>query len=307
MNRYLDLDRLEFIITDKCTSRCRHCSNDTVMEGVIDINDARTAIDLATERFAIKSLMTFGGEPLLYPDTVFAIHGYAREKGIPVRQIITNCFWTKDKNRIDAISAGLKEAGLNNVLVSIDCFHQEFLDFSTVQYGIRRLIRQRFDKIALHPCWYESAEGDNPYDAETRRLIDLVSGFGIPVSKGNVMLPEGRALHHFHERFKKIKTFAGMDCTDLPYCDRPDVVRSLCMNANGKINICDLGDMDVEDFFSHYNPFDDRFMKVFLNQKYAGLVEFAGLAGIEPEKDGYYSLCEACRDIRNKLNTGEIK
>jgi hypothetical protein len=27
MNRYIDLNRIEFVITDACSGRCKHCSN----------------------------------------------------------------------------------------------------------------------------------------------------------------------------------------------------------------------------------------------------------------------------------------
>lgn len=51
-------------------------------------------------KHAIKSVMTFGGEPLLYPDDVCMIHSAARDAGIAVRQLITNGFFSRDEAKI---------------------------------------------------------------------------------------------------------------------------------------------------------------------------------------------------------------
>ena len=55
----------------------------------------------AIKKSYLKSLMTFGGEPLLYPDTVCAIHRTGREMGIGRRQVITNGFFARASERIE--------------------------------------------------------------------------------------------------------------------------------------------------------------------------------------------------------------
>ena len=73
----------------------------TSVEGFVDtvrltrtlaIEDAKLAINLASQHHCIKSVLAFGGEPLLYPDVTCSIFEYATEKEIPSRQLITNCF-----------------------------------------------------------------------------------------------------------------------------------------------------------------------------------------------------------------------
>ena len=70
MNRYIDLHRIEFIITDACSGRCKHCSNGERSSNgeSVNTNAAATAIKQLADRFEIKSVMTFGGEPLLDPE-----------------------------------------------------------------------------------------------------------------------------------------------------------------------------------------------------------------------------------------------
>jgi pyruvate-formate lyase-activating enzyme len=84
---YIHLKRIEFVITDACSGRCRHCSNgEHAPDGKsVDAKEAVSAVLRLAGHFAIDSVMTFGGEPLLYPDTVCQIHAAARGCGIQKR------------------------------------------------------------------------------------------------------------------------------------------------------------------------------------------------------------------------------
>ena len=87
MNPYLNIDRLEFILTDRCTGRCKHCSaGDRVLHprGThVPQESAVRAVRELADMFDMQSVMTFGGEPLLYPEVACAIHRAAAECGIP--------------------------------------------------------------------------------------------------------------------------------------------------------------------------------------------------------------------------------
>ena len=65
--------------------------------------------------YNIESVMTFGGEPLLYPDTVYEIHKAATEINIPKRQLITNGYFSRDYGTIEIVAQKpkLKRASLN--------------------------------------------------------------------------------------------------------------------------------------------------------------------------------------------------
>ena len=47
------------------------------------------------------------------------------EGGIPVRQLITNGFFSRDGDRIKEAAGRLAQSGVNNLLLSVDAFHQE--------------------------------------------------------------------------------------------------------------------------------------------------------------------------------------
>ena len=137
MNEYVkNLNRIEFMVTMSCTGKCKHCSEGehTNCTGHIDADAAVNAIREVCENYKIESLMTFGGEPLLYPEIVCAIHSTATEMGIPQRDLITNGFFTKDLNRIKEVVQVLKDSGVCRILLSVDAFHQETIPLDPVKY-----------------------------------------------------------------------------------------------------------------------------------------------------------------------------
>ncbi len=87
-----NLNRIEFVVTYACTGRCKHCSEgDHSGSGpYLGPETAARVVRDAAGRFPIASVMTFGGEPLLHPETVCAVHAAAAELGVPKRQLITN-------------------------------------------------------------------------------------------------------------------------------------------------------------------------------------------------------------------------
>ena len=107
MNPYIqNLKRIEFVITYVCSGRCKHCSEaDHYVTGDhIDGDTAAEMIFKTAEAYPIKSLMTFGGEPLLYPESVYKIQVAARKIGIPKCQLITNGFFSQNTEKIRFIS-----------------------------------------------------------------------------------------------------------------------------------------------------------------------------------------------------------
>jgi MoaA/NifB/PqqE/SkfB family radical SAM enzyme len=87
MSEYIDIRRLEFSVTYRCNAHCKHCfvtdQGRRARPEAIDRDLAVNVVRRVAERYAPSSIMTFGGEPLLYPDVTCAIHAAARECEIP--------------------------------------------------------------------------------------------------------------------------------------------------------------------------------------------------------------------------------
>jgi len=75
--------------------------------------------------------MTFGGEPMLYPEAVYAIHQTAKDCGIGIREIITNAGWRTSGENSRLIASKLSESGVTNMCISVDAFHQEYIPLTS--------------------------------------------------------------------------------------------------------------------------------------------------------------------------------
>ena len=208
MSRYIDLNRIEYVVTDACSGRCKHCSNSERLEksGSVDADAAVTAIKRLARRFAIKSVMTFGGEPLLFSDTVCKIHAAARDCGIPKRQLITNGYFSKDSQKIDEVAKALCDAGVNDVLLSVDVFHQEFIPLEPVKQFAEDLLRHGVLSLRVQPAWVVNEDNNNHYNTETRRLLKIFADKGIRANGGNNIFPSGNALKHLPEYFVQTRS-----------------------------------------------------------------------------------------------------
>ena len=244
MNQFVkNVERIEFAVTFACTGKCRHCSEGDHLghSGHIDTDAAVRAVRDICANFDIRSLMTFGGEPLLYPETTCAIHKVASELGIPKRQLITNGYFSKDEKTIARIAQEIAEAGVNDLLLSVDAFHQETIPLGTVRLFAECLLKEGVP-VCLSPAWLVSREDTNPYNEETRKIIEELKDLQIPLGDGNVIFPSGNAL-------KYLSDYLDPDMVS-PYEDDPEDLRAISFGPTGDVdilggNICETPIMDI--------------------------------------------------------------
>ncbi len=249
MNNYLkNLNKIEFVLTDACTGRCKHCSegDHNVCGERIDAKVAADAVRKIVSKYDIKTVMTFGGEPLLYPDAVYEIMTVARELNIPKRQVITNGYFSNDAAKIREVAQRLSECGVNDLLLSVDAFHQETVPLETVKQFASELTRCGVT-VRLSPAWLVSVTDDNPYNRETKRLLASFDGMGIPVGEGNVIFPEGNALKYLSEYFTDL-------APENPYVDDPRDVRCVSFSPNGDVLSGNVYRRDIMEILEDYQP-----------------------------------------------------
>lgn len=250
MNEYVkNLNRIEFIVTMACTGKCKHCQ-----EGDHDNCTEHIGADIASEsirkvcaHYPIKTLMTFGGEPLLYPDVVCAIHGIAAEMGIAKRQIITNGYFSKKPERTEEVVRNLKVSGVNDLLLSVDAFHQETIPLEPVKYFAQCVIKSGIP-VRLSPAWLVSPEDNNPYNIRTREIINEFKPLDIPVGAGNVIFPSGNALKYLGEYFDE-----NVDVSN-PYDEDPQDIQTLSFSPNGDVLNGNVYEKDILDILEAYQP-----------------------------------------------------
>ena len=194
MNRYLPVNRIEFAVTYLCNSKCRHCQLGEEEErknfpSHIDKDIAVEIVRKVGKKYNPKSIMTFGGEPLLYPEIIYAIHKEAMKVGIPVRDIITNGFWSRKTIEIQEIAEKLVKSGVNEASISIDCFHQEFIPLEIVKKAAESLLKAGMTRISWNPCWVVSKDHDNPYNLKTKAILEQLKDLPVEYGEGNIAQP----------------------------------------------------------------------------------------------------------------------
>ena len=231
MNRYLkNLNKIEFIITYACTGKCKHCSEGESLNRTEKINAdiATTTVKKLCENFDIKTLMTFGGEPLLCLDEVCKIHKTAKEMGISKRQIITNGFFTKDTNKIKNAAKRLSESGVNEILLSVDAFHQETIPLEPVITFAEAALEEHI-YLKLSPAWLVSETDNNPYNIKTKELLNKFEHLNIEIGEGNIIFPYGNARKYLSEYFDFSKEHVN------PYEEDPKNVKTVSISPNGDV------------------------------------------------------------------------
>lgn len=250
MNEYVkNLNRIEFVVTMACTGKCKHCSEGehTNCTGHIDADIAVKTIRKVCDNYNIKSLMTFGGEPLLYPEVVCAIHRTATEMGIPKRDLITNGFFTKDLNKIEEVVQNLEDSGVGKILLSVDAFHQEVIPLEPVKYFAECVTKSKID-IKLSPAWLVRKEDNNPYNVRTREIIKEFDYLKIVVGSGNIIFPSGNALKYFGEYF------SGDNAYNNPYDEDPKDIRAISFSPNGDVLNGNIFQEGIIDILNNYQP-----------------------------------------------------
>lgn len=311
-NPYLNVNRIEFLVTFLCSGRCKHCSvgpriNEKGCRFVDPIKATET-IQSLTDTFNIRSLMTFGGEPLIYPDITCQIHKAASQCGIPERQIITNGYFSKNPDIIRKVASSVQNSGINDVLISVDAFHQETISLKWVRLFAEALLRQNIVSIHFHPAWVINSSHQNRYNESTFRILESLSDLGIGVSGGNDIFPAGNAEKYLQEFYPKPDNLnLTVRCGEAPYTDRLDDVHSLSIEPNGNVDVCafTIGNIykeDINAIIEQYDPYHNKMMKPLMEGGVKGLVKFAEDRGIKIDASDCYSSCSVCRKTVVALN-----
>ncbi len=249
MNRYLkNLDKIEFVVTYACTGQCKHCSEgDHALRGErIDPSIAADAVRKIAAEYDIKTVMTFGGEPLLYTDAVYAIMKTAKERNIPKRQVITNGYFSKNADKIREVAEQLAACGVNDLLLSVDAFHQESIPLDVVKMFAAEAKKNGIP-IRLQPVWLRSATDDNPYNMKTREILDCFRDMEISENEGNVIFPEGNAQKYLAEYFTDERP-------ENPYVEDVRNVRCVSFSPNGDVLGGNVYRNDIMEIIKKYTP-----------------------------------------------------
>jgi hypothetical protein len=313
MNTFQHLHRLEFSVTYRCNAHCKHCQvgedKRASRPAAIDGELAARIVHRVASAYQLRSLMTFGGEPLLYPDIVCAIHAAATQEGIPHRSIITNAGVPHSEAAFCEVAHRLAESGVNSIDVSVDAFHQEHIAVEVVASNVRALADAGIGELVWNPCWVVSKEHDNPWNRRTRDILATLAYLPAREDAGNTVQPKGHALESLADYLPPKVPLPSGTCGDMPYTDPLDEIGCVSIEPDGGVSVCEdliIGNAAQQDILEILNGYAPRRIpetRAILEGGMAGLVELARAQGIDPDPKGYYSICDMCTSLRRRMGT----
>lgn len=304
MNPYLNLNRLEFTLTNHCSGRCRHCSvggSHTGCDHHVPQEAAEEAVRFLAAHYPMESVMTFGGEPLLYPEVTCAIHRAATDAGIPQRQLITNGFFSREEVRIREVAAMLAEAGVNDVLISVDAFHQETIPLQPVRLFATALKKLGIEKLRWSPAWVVNEGFSCPENERTREVLQSLADIGLPVHSGNDIFLAGNAAEHLAHYYPPARLDMADGCGSMPYTEPLTNQTSLAVEPDGSVSVCGfvIGNIvrePLEVILRRYDPFAHEGMRAAMDGV-PGLMALAEKRGITVDLSRCWSVCDLCRQV----------
>ncbi len=305
---YLNIDRIEFIVTYQCPGSCRHCQNGIFTSRgdaapCVDSKKAAEAVEKLSRLFGIASVMTFGGEPLLYPEAVCAIHQKAADCGIKTRQLITSGFFSSDRMAIRRVAAMLADAGINSLLISVDAFHQETIPLEPVKWFGAAVKEAGIPGACFYPCWLVDKSHRNPYNNRTKEILGALREVGLPFEDTTVSLT-GNAARYLAAYFNSPAEDLSEPC-DEP-CDEPRNAGSISIAPNGDMMLCGfvIGNCyteDIVDIMRRYDPYQSPYLSALMNSGPAGLRDCAERNGILADTALCRTRCDVCHAVASKL------
>ncbi len=310
MKVYLDVKRIEFLVTLNCAGKCKHCQASGMLNTgdhfSVDAEKACEAITKLAEMFDVDYVLTFGGEPLLAWETVCAIHQAAHASGIEDRGVITNGYFSKDLERIAEVARGLAASPIKGILLSVDAFHQETIPVEPVHRSAEELLKAGMRDVCLHPAWVVEESHANSYNQRTKQILESFSDLDIGISEGNNIFLMGNAAKFLAEYYDKPTLDLSLSCGRMPYTDPLDDMKSISILPNGDVKVCwftigNIYEEDIETIVTRYNPYEHELMRIIVTEGVAGLLEYANSIGMRMNPEQYYSPCGLCEAVGRRI------
>ena len=175
------------------------------------------------------------------------IHRTAAGLGIGKRQLITNGCFSKEQERMEEVAWQLADSGVNDLLLSVDAFHQETIPLEPVKF-FAECARKAGIPIRLSPAWLVSPEDDNPYNIRTREILRAFAPSRIPTGSGNVVFPSGSALKYLREYL------GGNVNASSPYDEDPRDIRAISFSPSGEVLNGNVYDTSILEIMRAYRP-----------------------------------------------------
>ncbi|MGB9134219.1 MAG: radical SAM protein [Candidatus Bathyarchaeia archaeon] len=304
----MDLNRLEFSLTEKCNSQCIYCQADAGpwRNEIMEVSDAHNYLTETVKVADLKSFLLFGGEPMLYPTRAFAIFKKTQQLSIPKIGMLTNGTCGKEKAEAKELAEKLKDSGLNVLGVSVDAFHLQFIPLEYPRNSAEAAVKAGIEQVTWNVAVLESSDGANHYDKLTNHILKQLEPLGIEAHVHKVSAA-GRALRTMPQYFQKT-TLDGPCEGETPMENTVRNPRSITIEPSGEVDICwhlSIGNAKeslLSWIIGNYDWRKNPMIKTLGEEGPMGLLrQYKSQVG-RLEKNAYINKCHLCTEVRRTVD-----
>jgi len=300
----MNVNRLEFVLTEKCNSRCIHCqgAHSPEREGVIEIDDGLNYLEETTAVTKLDSFMIFGGESMLYPERAIKLFQRAKELGMPEIELITNGFWGENPEKAEKLAFQLKEAGVTDILISVDAFHLPHILLDGPRNVAVASLAAGIKRVRWNVAILEGIDAPNKYDRQTRRVLEVLAPLNLEVNFNRIW-PQGRAVENLKGFFPRQSLEGG--CLE----KETTLVNPKCisLDSSGWASICwnlaigNAKKVPLSKILTNYHWKKHPIIRALVEKGPQGLIDLPESGGFDFQEEKYIDKCHLCVEIRKFL------
>jgi len=295
------------LLTYKCNAACEfcyyHCSPEKggLMPVEACVAAWRSMKTLAGDKAKIHLT---GGEPFLYWDHLLDILRAGKRGSLgPVDLVETNGFWAAAERLIAERLGALLELGVQRLKVSIDPFHQEYVDIEPAR-RLARIAKEMFGPDRVLVRWEKYLDGGLgivDWGLQERRDEMYVEAYHDYPFRFT-----GRAAGHLAELLasKPAGAFAGVNClADFLGAKgvHIDPFGNVFSGTCSGIIIGNVNETPLEEIWKQFHPGRSDLVGTLCRSGPHGLLEIARPLGYR-QRDAYAGKCHLCTHIRQFLH-----
>lgn len=300
---------VDFLLTFKCPSKCKHCSYKAGPErsGHMKLADAEKYLEELADTQPLQSIGAHGGEPFLYFELLKHIMEKAKELEVQGTWTITNGYWAKTKALAKRKLVELKEAGLKSMTFSVDGFHQEYIPLENVRNGIEAAVSVGLNRVCVDSYFLGSPNSDNVYNDLTKKAIKSLRNLDKVEIYTRQASFKGRAAELL-TKYVDLKAEPPTGKCPLPFWIGGDLKspETVEIDFEGNVTLCpgicigNTKNQSLAQILQSYDCLEHPILSIIAEEGPLGLLKIATAKGFE-QNQKFVNECHLCYEMRKIL------
>lgn len=198
------MNSITYIVTDKCNIRCDFCAPECGPEYKVHLN-SKSMIKIFSDvesQMKVPLVVFTGGEPMLFKNEILETMVYIKNTSPETTiRVVTNVFWASSFASAKKIIDDLITAGISELNISVDDFHQKFIPEKNIQNIVSNCIDFKLRVLLAHKSYPNSITDkeyyENLLDMEiiqisksskndfSKGIVFYSSGYTVPIGRGS--------------------------------------------------------------------------------------------------------------------------